>query len=94
MCAAHKVSSKYRKQRQEIRSKKKSKADKLSYQAVAFGTSSKPEAGLKKKNKQLRKRANMVALPAGPATSEIEITFVALELEFVAATKRRSEVLD
>ena len=32
MSAAHKVSSKYRKRRQEIRSKRKSKADKLSYQ--------------------------------------------------------------
>ena len=85
--AAHKVSSKYRKQRQEIRSKRKSKADKLSYQAGAFGTSSKPEADLKKGKKgQYRKQAKMVALPA---TSAINITFVAPNLEFVAAPKKR-----
>ena len=88
--AAHKVSSKYRKQRQEIRSKRKSKADKLSYQAGAFGTSSKPEADLKKgKKKQPRKQAKMVALPAEPATSEINIMFVAPDLEFVAAPKKK-----
>ena len=82
MSAAHKLSSKYRKQRQEIRSKRKSKADKLSYQAGAFGTSSKPEADGngkgkgKEKKKQPRKQAKTVSLPAEPATSEIEIMFV------------------
>ena len=100
--ASHKVSSKYRKRRQEIRSKRKSKADKLSYQAGAFGTSSKPEADGKgkgkgkgnEKNRQPRKEAKTVALPAEPDTSEIEIMFVAPELEFVAAPRKRSEVPD
>ena len=96
--ASHKVSSKYRKRRQEIRSKRKSKADKLSYQARAFGTSSKPEADGKGKgkgkNRQPRKEAKTVALPAEPDTSEIEIMFVAPELEFVAAPRKRSEVPD
>lgn len=54
MSAAHKLSSKYRKRRQEIRSKRKSEADKLSYQAGAFGTSSKPEADGKRKRKRKR----------------------------------------
>ena len=92
--ASHKVSSKYRKRRQEIRSKRKSKADKLSYQAGAFGTSSKPEADGKGKNRQPRKEAKTVALPVEPDTSEIEIMFVAPELQFVAAPRKRSEVPD
>lgn len=80
MSAAHKVSSKYRKRRQEIRSKRKSEADKLSYQAGAFGTSSKPEAdgkGKEKgkgKKKQPRKQAKTVSLPPEPATRGMEIT--------------------
>lgn len=76
MSAAHKVSSKYRKRRQEIRSKRKSKADKLSYQAGAFGTSSKPEADGKGKGKkkQPRKQAKTVSLPPEPATRGMEIT--------------------
>ena len=98
MSAAHKVSSKYRKRRQEIRSKRKSKADKLSYQAGAFGTSSKPEADGKGKGKgkkkQPRKQAKTVSLPPEPATRGMEIMFVAPELEFVAAPRKRSEVPD
>ena len=98
MSAAHKVSSKYRKKRQEIRSKRKSKADKLSYQAGAFGTSSEPEADGKGKGKgkkkQPRKQAKTVSLPPEPTTRGMEIMFVAPELEFVAAPRKRSEVPD
>ena len=99
LSAAHKVSSKYWKRRQEIRSKRKTKADKLSYQAGAFGTSSKPEADGKGKGKEKkkppRKQAKTVSLPAEPATSEIEIMFVAPELEFVVAAPRKwSEMPD
>ena len=96
MSAAHKVSSKYRKRRQEIRSKRKSEADKLSYQAGAFGTSSKPEADGKGKGKkkQPKKQAKTVSLPPEPATRGMEIMFVAPELEFVAAPRKRSEVPD
>ena len=83
MSAAHKLSPKNRKRRQEVRSKRKSKADKLSYQAGAFGTSSKPESDGKgkgeEKKKQPRKQAKTVSLPVEPATSEIEIIFVAPE---------------
>ena len=41
--AARKVSIKYRQQRQRLRSKRKSKADKLSYHPGAFGLASKSE---------------------------------------------------
>ena len=98
MSAAHELSSKYRKQRQEIRSKPKSKADKLSYRAGAFDTSSKPEADGKEKSKReekaTRKQAKTGSLPAEHAKSEIEIMFVAPELGFVASPRKRSEVPD
>lgn len=58
--AAHKVSSKYRTQRQMMRSMRKSKAQKLAYQAEVFGTSSKPEADetKQKKNPHRKKGTN------------------------------------
>jgi len=86
--AAHKVSLRYRKRRQEIRSKKKSKADKLAYQAGAFGTSSKPEAHIiKKKKKPCRKIAKASAVSDLPSTSGVEVTFVVPDMEFVADAK-------
>ena len=89
--AAHKVSSKYRKRRQIIRSKRKSKADKLAYQSGAFGTSSKPEAAEKKKKKPLRKKAATVALPAETSTSDVQIMFVVPDMEFTAAERNGSK---
>ena len=54
--AAHKISSKYRKWRQIIRSNRKSKADNLAYQAGAFGVGSKPEVHEKRQKKPSEKR--------------------------------------
>lgn len=82
---AHKISSKYRKRRQTIRSMKNSKADKLAYQAGAFGTSSKPEtAGRKKKKNPPKQKKSTVALPAPSSSSGLDIVFVVPDVEFVA----------
>ncbi|XP_068700909.1 uncharacterized protein [Montipora foliosa] len=86
--AAHKISSKYRKRRQIIRSNRKSRADKLAYQAGAFGTSSKPETDKKKqKKKTLRKKGPTAALPVETPTNEINVVFVVPDVEFVAAKR-------
>ena len=83
--AAHKISSKYRKRRQTIRSMKNSKADKLAYQAGAFGTSFKRETdGKKKKKHPPKKKKSTVALPAPSSSSGLDIVFVVPDVEFVA----------
>ena len=96
--AGHKVSTRYRKQRQELRSKKKTQADKLSYQAGAFGISSKPESKGKDQEKKTKTKTKSVATAVASATldtavasvtldTDIEIVFVVPEMEVVAASK-------
>ena len=71
--------------RQTIRSMKNSKADKLAYQAGAFGTSFKPETDERKKKKNPpKKKKSTVALPAPSSSSGLDIVFVVLDVEFVA----------
>ena len=94
--AGHKVSTRYRKQRQELRSKKKSKADKLSYQAGAFGISSKPESKGKDQEKKTKTKTRSVATASATLDTavasvtldtDIEIVFLVPEMEVVAASK-------
>ena len=86
--AAHKISSKYRKWRKITRSNRKSRADKLAFQAGAFGTSSKPEADKKKqKKKTLRKKSPTAALPAETATNGINVVLVVPDFEFIATER-------
>ncbi|CAB3993253.1 Hypothetical predicted protein [Paramuricea clavata] len=54
--AAKKVSEKYRKKRQKLRSEKKDKADKKSYQPGGFHLSDKPVQNTKPKIKRAPKR--------------------------------------
>lgn len=86
--AARKVSSKYRQQRQSLRSKRKSRADKVSYQPGAFGISAKPEIK-SKSSKTTRKSAANSAVRDGPSvassSTSVEVTFVMPDWEVVYA---------
>ena len=64
---------------------KNSKADKLAYQAGAFGTSFKRETdGKKIKKHPPKKKKSTVALPAPSSSSGLDIVFVVPDVEFVA----------
>ncbi|XP_068708152.1 uncharacterized protein [Montipora foliosa] len=90
---AHKISSKYRKRRQIVRSNRISRADKLAFQAGAFGISSKPEADEKKRKKNtLRKESPTATLPAETATNEINVVFVVPDVELVATERTEKKV--
>lgn len=78
--AGHKVSTRYRKQRQELRSKK-SKADKLSYQAGAFGISSKPESKGKDQEKKTKTKTKSVATAVASATLDTAVSTATLDTD-------------
>ena len=84
--AAHKVSTRYRKQRQELRSKKKSKADKLSYQAGTFGISSKPESKGKDQKKKTKTKTKSVAAAVASATLDTTVSSATLDTAVASAT--------
>lgn len=84
--AGHKVSTRYRKQRQELRSKKKSKADKLSYQAGAFGISSKPESKGKDQEKKTKTKTKSVATAVVSATLDTAVSTATLDTAVSSAT--------
>ena len=84
--AGHKVSTRYRKQRQELRSKKKSKADKLSYQAGAFGISSKPESKGKDQEKKTKTKTKSVATAVASATLDTAVSSATLDTAVTSVT--------
>ena len=80
--SAKKVSEKYRKKRQKLRSQKKDKADKKSYQPGGFGLSAKPVDSTKsKKRKSARKEIKDNEQP--------QIRFVMPTFEVVAKKQRK-----
>ena len=80
--AAKKISEKYRKKRQKLRSEKKDKSDKKSYQPGGFGLSAKPinDTETKKKKKKTAPKKN---------NEQPEIRFVMPTYEVVAKRKRK-----
>ena len=80
--AAKKVSEKYRKKRQKLRSEKKDTADKKSNQHGGFGLSAKPvnDTATKKKKAAPKKKKN---------NEQPEIKFVMPTYEVVAERKRK-----
>ena len=85
--AEKKISEKYRRQRQKLRSKKKSKGE-LSYSSGAFGLSAKPETvkGQKKKLGKVPKAVPKVVQGLG-FRDQVQVTFVKPLMEVVATTK-------
>lgn len=83
--AAQKVSSKYRKQRKELRAKRKSKGEE-SYSSGAFGRDSKPETAVKQ-GKKLKSKKDIQELPSTSRQEPMEITFVDPVFDVVATPK-------
>ena len=85
--AARKVSIKYQQQRQKLRSKRKSKADKLSYHPGPFGLTSKSEIvsdTAQEKGKRKRKRKEHVGEDVTVSSQGVtEICFVEPVLEVI-----------
>ena len=77
--AAKKVSEKYRKKRQKLRSEKKDKADKKSYQPGGFALSAKPVQNTKPKRKRAPKKKN----------EQFQIKFVMPTFEVVAKKRQK-----
>ncbi|CAB3990356.1 Hypothetical predicted protein [Paramuricea clavata] len=80
--AAKKVSEKYRKKRQKLRSAKKDKADKKSYQPGGFGLSAKPIENPKSKKRKTAPKKKK-------EQQNIQIKFVMPTFEVVAKKRRK-----
>ena len=85
--SAQKISSRYRKQRQSLRSKRKSKGDEKAYEAGFFGLSGKPEFSLAKKKRGLKRPQQEAGSSKHSQQKVIAVTFVEPEIEVVASKK-------
>lgn len=85
--AGQKVSLKYRKQRKNLRAKRKSKGEE-SYSSGAFGLDSKPETTVKQ-GRKVKSRKNIQVLPSTSREEHVEITFAEPVFEVVAPSKEQ-----
>ena len=88
--ASQKISSKYRKQRQNLRAKKKGKGDDTAYQSGGFSLSSHPDKCVAKKRKgrgKSTKRQNSEKT----VVEQVEVVFIQPEYEFTAPKRVRTE---
>ena len=85
-----KITSKYRKQQQNLRAKRKSKGDEASYQPGGFSLSSHPDKSEPKKRKGTKRSTE--ELHSEPAVVEkAEVRFVQPEFEVIAPKRVRTE---
>ena len=85
-----KITSKYRKQRQNLRAKRKSKGDEASYQPGGFSLSSHPDKSEPKKRKG-KKRSTEEPHSEPAVVEKAEVRFVQPEFEVIAPKQVRTE---
>ena len=85
--AGQKVSLKYRKQRKNLRAKRKSKGEE-SYSSGAFGLDSKPKTAVEQ-GRKVKSRKNIQVLPSTSREEHVEITFAEPVFEVVAPSKEQ-----
>ena len=88
--ASQKISSKYRKQRQNLRAKKKGKRDDTAYQSGGFSLSSHPDKCVAKKRKG-RGKSTKGQNNEKTVVEQVDVVFIQPEYEFTAPKRVRSE---